>query len=92
MEKTQERYKRVNRFALFDELFLSRYEEVERLGELIYGGSSTNLTNTSYFTFSDFRSLAQYDPDDLLRVGGREDFSRCRILHPALCEDPRVGS
>ncbi|MCA9430539.1 MAG: hypothetical protein KC940_08540, partial [Candidatus Omnitrophica bacterium] len=74
MERTQERYKRVTRFALFDELFLSRQEEVRHLGEMIYHGRRTNLSTASYFTFSDFRSLAQYDPDDLLRWGASRVF------------------
>lgn len=69
MEKTQERYRSVHRFALFDELFLSRMEDVSDLGERIYRGDRTNLSSTSYFTFSDFRSIAQYDPDDLIRWG-----------------------
>jgi hypothetical protein len=69
MAATQEKYKNVNRFALFDELFLSREEDVRDLGERIYHGERTNLSTASYFTFSDFRSIAQYDPDDLIRWG-----------------------
>ncbi len=69
MEKTRRLDRSVDRFALFDELFLSRPEEVRELGERLYGGADTNLSNAGYFTFSDFRSIVQYDPDDLLRWG-----------------------
>ncbi|MCG3197402.1 MAG: cobalamin B12-binding domain-containing protein [Candidatus Omnitrophica bacterium] len=69
MEKTRLFDRSVDRFALFDELFLSRPDEVRELGELLYHGGETNLSNAGYFTFSDFRSIVQYDPDDLLRWG-----------------------
>jgi hypothetical protein len=69
MERTQETYRSVDRFALFDELFLSHADQVKDLGERIYHGSRTNLSTVGYFTFSDFRSLLQYDPDDLVRWG-----------------------
>ncbi len=83
MEKTQQRNHAMDRFALFDELFLSREDEVRDLGGRLYQGGQTNISNASYFTFSDFKSISQYDPDDLVRWGvGRVFMGVESITHP----------